>query len=147
MLDSSIGVSQRKIEEFFTYCRVCWLQPFDLLCYCYIYIEALGNLELTLKFPFPCTSAEEVIHIYQSPAKLSIDSTANSLVGWVGDFAWEHRHVVWQWLVLFFLTLDKTKRPLIGFQNYIHCLLQKYKLLRLFILSALLLLKLEFECT
>lgn len=87
MLDSSIGLSEKKVEEFFTGCGVCWLEPFNLLCYCYIFTEALGKLELTLKFPLSCSTAEEVIHVYQSPAKFSIHSTANSLVGRVGNFA------------------------------------------------------------
>lgn len=109
MLDSSIGLSEKKIEEFLTCCGVCWLEPFNLLCYRYIFTEALGKLELTLKFPFSCSTAEEVICVYQNPAKFSIHSTTNSLVGWVGNFVWEHRHIVWQWLLLLFLTLDKTK--------------------------------------
>lgn len=49
------------------------------------------------------------IHIYQSPAKLSIHMAASSLLGWVGNFAWEYRHIAWQWLLLLSLTLDKTK--------------------------------------
>lgn len=109
MLDSSIGLSEKKIEEFFTCCGVCWLEPFNLLCYGCIFTEALGKLELTLKFPLPCSTAEEVIHVYQSPAKFSIHLTANSLVGWVGNFAWEHRHIVRQRLLLLFVTLDETK--------------------------------------
>lgn len=81
MVDSSIGLSEKKTEHFFTCCGVCWLETFNLLCYCYIFTEALGKLELTLKFPLSCSTAEEVIHVYQRPAKFSVHSTANHLVG------------------------------------------------------------------
>lgn len=124
--------------------RLCWLEQFNFLCYCYVFTEALGRLELILKFPLSCSTAEEVIHIYQSLAKFSIQSTANSLVGRIGDFAGEHRHIVWQWLLLLFHTLDKIK--IINQFSELHSLLQQYKLLSFFI-SAFLLLKLEFECT
>jgi len=87
MLDSSTGLSEKKIEEFFTCCGVSWLEPFNLLCYCCVFTEALGRLKLTLKFPLSCSAAEEVIHVYQSPAKFSVHSTANSLVGRVGQCA------------------------------------------------------------
>lgn len=87
MLKSSTGLSEKKIEEIFTCCGVCWLEPFNLLCYCYIFTKVLGRLELTIKFPLSCSGDEEVIHIHQIPAKFSIHSTANILVGRVGNFA------------------------------------------------------------
>lgn len=113
-----------------------------LLSHCYWSTKKAGAHPQVSSFVQHCWR----IHIYQSPAKLSIHLTAISLVSWVGNFAWEHRHTVWQWLLLLPLTLDKTK-TIISFQNWKNCFLQKYNLLKLFVISPLLLWKLEFKCT
>lgn len=122
-----------------------------LLLYCYWSTKKAGAYSLVSSFVYHCWR----IHIYQTPAKLSIYLTASSLVGWVGNFAWEHRQYFGSGFCSFLLSWIKW-RPLIlvSFQSWKNFFLKKFNLLKLFIISAflliisaLLLLKLEFKCT
>lgn len=112
--------------------RHCWTRSVFtleelalLLLYCYWSTKKAGAHPQVSSFVHHCWR----IHIYQSPAKLSIHLTASSLVGWVGDFGWEHRQYFGSGFCSFLLPWIK-QRPLIlvSFQNWKNCFLQKYKI-------------------